>query len=359
MDNRFYNVLRYAVSFLALIFCCWNPLLMAGVAVVLLLLNNFLDDVVFYVGNKYAKVKTSKKGVVSPVNGVVTMIERNVPLFSNIEKVNPVTHNHVMSVCLSCGFVDNKDRNKTYNHVAVFLNKLNHHVVMNPAFCNEIVNHFTHTENKEMVEEGELVGHNGEYLTNDAQVLRYGKMYIVVTLDKYVSRTILGWPQALSPRMIICKGSQCDMFIPTNRGLEVEVGDILQIGDQVASAYSFEQEMKTSLFSEDVASLIKEALASCNGVSGLFTTNLCKTFRTFKNPVISVSCAVGLVSYFLSPAISYVAFSSIILFVAVRWYRHLMYCLMNYFGLKHWMEKSYSVISKISIIWERKAKKSR
>lgn len=350
MNNRLFNIVRYVFSAVQLLLCVWNPLVLAGVAVVLLLLNNWLDDVVFYLGNKSVNVDPSKKGILSPVNGIVTVVEKGVELFSSIKKVNPLTHEEMMSFKMI-----GEEREERFTHVAIFLNKLNHHVVINPEHCKKIGLHYPHTELLEMVKEGELVGHNGEYLCNDALVFKYPSMYVVVTLDKYVSDYILGSKFKFDTRMIICKGSQCDVYLKGDRDVLVSVGDIVQIGDVVASAkpgYGANPEFKK----QDVFDYVWIAMYKQGGVFGLFCKSLLKTLSTFKNPVISVSCVVGVSAYFLSPIISYVAFSSIILFVCLRWYRHFLYSLMNYVGLRPWMEKSYSAISKLSAIWQRRKK---
>lgn len=354
MDNRLYNTLRYAISFIAVCLCWRNPIVLALVAVALLLLNNFLDDVVFYVGNRYVGKKIAGKGgIVSPVNGVVTVVENGVPLFSGIKKVNPVTHNELMSLDMAEG----NDR-KVFNHVAIFLNKFNHHVVINPADCKEMYAHRV-SGNLEMVGLDELVGHNGEYLDNDAIVFKYDSCYVVVTMDKYVSRYLLGSKEAMSPSMIIMKGSQCDIYCPERRRVCKKVGDIVQAGETVVSSFRYYSKPDKQIYTPLVKELVSEAIYIEGGVLRMFSNNVRKTASTFKNPVIAVSCLVGMASYILSPAVSYVAFSSILLFVFVRWYRHTMYCIMNYVGLKPWMEKSYSAISKLSIIWQRNPKNCR
>lgn len=352
MSSRLVNILRYALSIVMLCMSTYNPLVFAGCAVFLLLANNFLDDFMFYYGNLSVRFNSNKRGVISPVNGVVTMVEKNVPLYSSIRKVDPLTQEKLLSIDL----VPKKVKSG-YSHIAIFLNKLNHHIVVNPAECKAAYIHMSGRQNLEMVDVGDLVGKNTDYLLNDAVILKYPTFIVVVTLDKYVSEYIPASYKAFAPRMIICRGSQCDIFFRDNRDIIKNVGDLVMIGDEIAVPFIEEHARINPADLSIIPGLVQEAVKLHDGgILGLFLANVRKTLDTFCNPIIAVSCLVGVGSYFLSHVVSYVAFSSVILFVLVRWYRNIMYCLMNYVGLKPWMEKSYSAISKLSVIWQIRKK---
>ena len=109
---KYINVTRYLVSILVPIVLLSFGLNYSVIAVVIILLfiNNALDDIFFYAGNKDANESLYKGGIISPVNGVVTKIESDVKLFSNIKKQNVLTNYVYMTP-----FFEKKDGN--YKHV--------------------------------------------------------------------------------------------------------------------------------------------------------------------------------------------------------------------------------------------------
>ena len=84
---RIFNLLRYIVALALLIWSFFFPPVVSVLAIlVLLAVNNCLDDVVFYHGSKQIYRDKYKGGVACPVNGVVTCIEKDVPLMTHIRK---------------------------------------------------------------------------------------------------------------------------------------------------------------------------------------------------------------------------------------------------------------------------------
>ena len=84
---RAFNLIRYVAALALLIGCFFLPPVWSVLSIfVLLAVNNCLDDFVFYQGSRSISRDRYSGGVACPVNGVVTCIEKDVPLMTHIRK---------------------------------------------------------------------------------------------------------------------------------------------------------------------------------------------------------------------------------------------------------------------------------
>lgn len=340
--NKIVNLSRYAVG-LALPLCfASNPLAMLVVFLIMLLLNNVLDDVIFYVGNSSISSSRYNGGLASPVNGIVTMVENGVPLFNHIEKTDSLTRVKYHSIRMT------SSRKEGFYHAAVFLNKFSHHIVINPSRLLSVERHYCKVDMNEMVKSGSLLSDNeGAYLNNDALILRYCDCFIVLTLDKYVSDYIRISDYKGYPSVVICRGSQCDIYsekpLIVKEGQKVEVFESLTEGNCTDDIRYFS------------CGAVNEAISHVGGLWKIVKDNALKTLSTYQNIPLAISMLVGIMAYPLSTIVSYVAFSWTYLFVWIRFYRHFMYALMNVIGYRKWMTSSYGLLNKVSVIWQMKS----
>lgn len=345
------NIARYVVS-IVLPLCCLSINVYAALVMtlVLLLLNNVLDDYSFYYANGEA-AGSKMSAVSSPVNGIITQIERGVPLFSHIKKVDVLTKEECFELEQLSNRYDKK--HERWNHVTIFLDKFSHHVVVNPGQVRSIQRIFADGRLEEMVLDGNLLANNvGSYVGNRAVVIEYDNMIAVLTLDKYVSRYAIDSYSQGNVGLIILRGSQCDLY--SKRELEHYAhakGDIVQIGDPMFKAASYDSSVYASYLS--LYKAMRVALKDIGGAKQIWKSNAKKTLATFRNMFLLVTVVVGVSLSYLSQPLAYVAFSSVYLFVFDRFYRHLMYALMNARGYKPWMTKTYRIIHKISVLWKK------
>ncbi|MBO4549269.1 MAG: hypothetical protein J5733_00940, partial [Bacteroidaceae bacterium] len=150
----------------------------------------------------------------------------------------------------------------------------------------------------------------------------------------------------------ILRGSQCDLY--SKRRLDYfahKTGDVVQIGDAIFIAKK--TDIACAVNKKSVDYVISVCMEKLGGVRHIWLSNVKKTFSTFRSMFLLVTVVVGVSLSYLSHPMAYVAFSSVYLFVFDRFYRHLMYSLMNACGYKPWMTKTYSIIHKISVLWKK------
>lgn len=344
------NILRYVAAIVLPILLLLHPI--AGILVCfgVLWLNNYLDDIFFYLSSLEVKNRsfTSSK-MVSPVNGIVTQIERGVPVVNLSKKdvldTSPLPYEYDIVGILA-------EKWKSYDHIAIYLNKFNKHIVLHPDKMVDMYRHYS-DGNLEMVAANELVSDNvGQYLNNDAVVVEYNDFLMVLTMDKYISEYAL-CDESKGVLCQIMRGSQCDLYFKEGTFLYHNVGDCIDIYDPLAN-------VNVRRLSYDVVSESKEKVKAIfdeeGGFVGMAWSALKKSFSTFR--CLWMLCFVIIIPTLayatpLHTFFSYVGFSSIYLFLFVRSYRHLMYSLMNVVGLKDWMVNSYKFIGKAHELWKK------
>lgn len=344
------NIARYLLAIL--LPCLLVKCPFAGILTCfgLLWLNNYLDDILFYLSSlEVRNEEFTPQRIVSPVNGIVTKVERGVPSM-NLKKRDALdTTTDYLEYDVVGQF---EKRWKAYDHVAVFLNKFSKHLVLNPSRVVSRWKHFS-DGNLEMVTEDSLVSDNvGEYMNNDALVVEYPNFIMVLTMDKYISQYIM-LDESKGVCCQIMRGSQCDFYFKEGTFIYPKVGNCIDIYDPLAH-------VNTEMMSFDVKDEAKKAVQMCiehsGGYGGIAMESLKKSLSTFK--CLWLLCAVVILPLMSYPTLfhtffSYVGFSSIYLFLFVRSYRHLMYSLMNVFGLKDWMISSYKFIAKAHKLWKK------
>lgn len=345
---RYLNITRYVIGIVLPLVCIMLGFEYSVIFVILalLILNNTLDDIFFYVGNNEVKDKLYEGGIISPVNGIVTKIEKGTKLFDNIIKEDVLTNVVYMSP-----FFEKMKENVKYTHISIFLNKLNHHIVVNPFDAQKIYKHYTDGSNEEMVLNGELVSNNkGEYLHNDSVVIDYGKCIVVLTLDKYISDYEVICKEGKKVGVVICKGSQCDIFIPNNSDILCKEGDVLNIYQTIVKGNKEEIKIKYSYIKES----IKIGFLHSGGVCKIIWNNILKSFSTFKSIRLSIIVVLGMLLSLFIPYCLYASIIALYCFILERFYKNLMYATMNKIGLKKWMKTSYKQINKLSILWKKR-----
>lgn len=339
------NIIRYAISILILfIVLLYGPYVAFLAAFILLLINNTTDDILFYNGNKYIKSDKYKGGIISPVNGIVTKVEKNVDLFGKVVKNDCLTSEWIIDVELP-------KKDIRCNHITIFLNKFNHHLCVNPFDIISTSKHYCNGEMKEMVNNGELIADNkGEYLNNDSLIIDYGKCYVVLTLDKYISKYIYLGSKQYSGGVLICKGSQCDIYVPAEKKFVCEVGDVVHVYQTIVEGE------KEDIAPENKARLKEIAMKGISlsgGYKGILFSNIRKTLSTFSNMRITITLLLGMCLTVFDVNIMYLGILCFYSFVFERMYKNLMYAIMNSIGVKSWMIKSYGYINKMSKLWKR------
>ena len=348
------NILRYVISIVVPLCLLQYPLVALCSAVLLLFLNNVADDYSFYLASR--EVAGNKVSPVSsPINGIITQIERNVPLFSHIKKTDVLTKDEFFELTR----IESKFEKKpcAWNHVTIFLDKFSHHVVVNPSDVKSMSRLFVDGRLEEMVVDGKLLADNsGTYLGNQAIVIEYEDMIAVLTLDKYVSKyTIEHYMQGMVG-VNIFRGSQCDLY--SKRELEHYAhskGDVVHVGDTIFKMKPFD--MICDIQPDLLNAVVTGGWKVAGRAKGIWKANALKTVATFRNWFMFVTVVVGASLSYLSHPMAYVAFSCAYLFVFDRFYRHLMYALMNARGYKPWMSKSYKLIHKVSVLWKNRSSK--
>lgn len=333
-----FNLIRYILSLLLLVggaaagFIV-GPILGVITILVLLYVNNCIDDAAFYQGSRHILSHKYRGGVACPVNGVVTCIESNVPLMGHIRKCDYLDGDILLEL------KHHEDRSR-YNHATIFLNKLNGHAVTNIG--SPIVQQREYTKDGqeiEMVEDGDLISSiDGRFLSNSFIRTNYANGVICIyTLDKYVSKMIpSGIRELLGVDYFICRGSQCDIYIPTEMAFCVRQNQILFNLQTICEG---EKLSVPGGYASKVGSLIHAD--PCARAGYILWTNLKKTISTFgfSNRVI---LAILLTAICWSGIYPTVAGSYPLVVVAVvtglfaldRFVKNLCYSIFNISGLK-------------------------
>lgn len=345
---KVFNLLRYMLSIVFPMLYIANPNDMFIASLFLLAVNNILDDVVFYYGNLGISTKGYYGGIASPVNGIVTKKEYGVDLFNDIEKIDPLSKERLLGVS---GLTATDG--KKYNHLTIYLNKFNHHISINPSKLIGVFKHWRDGKMEDMVlSDNLIIEDGGTYLLNDCVIFKYSNCYIVLTMDKYVSKYYLQSGVALSPSCMICRGSQCDIYIPENKDFLCNKWDCVNVYDTIVSGG---YQLLPTRINSYIKEINKSGIKVVGGLFQILLDNIKKTFETFTIPVISIAVFLftALEFIFLNKSLFYIGSVIFYLFVFVRFYKHLMYATMNIIGYKEWMQKSYRVINKISKLWQK------
>ena len=316
---------------------------------VLLFLNNCLDDVIFYQGSKSISTDKYEGGVACPVNGVVTCLERDVPLMTHIRKCDYLEE----GIILELEKERSQDGGTLYDHATIFLNKFNCHAVTNIG--SPIVREIHYSKGGDeisMVEEGEMTTKlDGRFLNNSFIRTEYENGVVCVyTLDKYVSKMIASdAKEVLGVDYFICRGSQCDVYIP--RGMEFCISEnqilsnlqTLSPGPKVEASIDYRREAG-KLIDKD----------SCSKAGHIIGSNFRKTLSTysFRNPLI---VTLILVALFLGVVpFPGGAFGSLFVFIVLevftglfaldRFCKNLLYAIFNLWGLKPSLAKFYKKV---------------
>ena len=347
---RAFNLIRYIAALILLIGCFFLPPVWSVLSIlVLLAVNNCLDDFVFYQGSRSIDRNKYSGGVACPVNGVVTCIEKGVPLMTHIRKCDYLDN----AILLELDKEAESDGGRLYDHVTIFLNKFNCHAVTNIG--SEIVREIHYGKDGEqisMVEAGEMITKlDGRFLNNSFIRTEYANGVICVyTLDKYVSKMIASDShELLGVDYFICRGSQCDIYIPQGMEFCVSQNQILRNLQTIC-------EGEVTVADIDYASKAGELIDRdpCSHAGHIISSNLRKTISTygFKNPVILV---------LLLAAICLGAFPSLIqihgnlfalilvevvtgLFALDRFFKNLLYAFFNIAGFKPGLAEFYKKV---------------
>lgn len=337
---RVFNIVRYAIAIVAPVAVFTGHIWISVLLLMLVLLvNNYFDDLVFYFGYTKPKKPITNGGILSPVNGVVTYIEHGVPKYNHLIKEDVLTKEEIIG---KCPVVSNDG--KLYNHVTIFLNKFNHHVVGN--ICSPIISVSQYDMNGtkfSMVEDGYLISNNkGDYLTNTFVEITYENGAIaVLTMDKYISKAVPIRNNGID--YFICRGSQCDIYIPISYSLDVDFGDIIQVYDEIADDIQSDslEESPSMVF----GSIIKDIKRACSvGVVSLIFPNVKKTLCTLKQ----INATVFLLMLLLNPyAAALFVFVSVFRFYIDRAVKNFLYAMMNCIGYRKWMTELYRITHKL------------
>lgn len=332
-----FNLLRYILSLLLLAGGAAASVLVGPIwgvitIVVLLYVNNCIDDAVFYQGSRIIRSHEYRGGVACPVNGVVTCIESDVPLMGHIRKCDSLDGDILLELA-------SHGNGTRYHHATIFLNKFNCHAVTNigsPIVAQREYN--KDGEQIEMVEDGELITKiDGGFLSNSFIRADYANGVIAVyTLDKYVSKMIPSTTrELLGVDYFICRGSQCDIYIPTNMAFCVREHQLLVNLQTICEG---EQLAVPGDYRSKVGTLIRAD--RCADAGFILWSNFKKTISTFgfSNRVIltifvAAICWSGIDpttagSY---PLIMVAAVTG--LFALDRFFKNLCYAIFNISGL--------------------------
>jgi hypothetical protein len=347
---RAFNLIRYVAALALLIGCFFLPPVWSVLSIfVLLAVNNCLDDFVFYQGSRSISRDRYSGGVACPVNGVVTCIEKDVPLMAHIRKCDYLDN----GILLELDKEAESDGGRLYNHVTIFLNKFNCHAVTNIG--SEIVREVHYGKDGElisMVEAGEMTTRlDGRFLNNSFIRTEYANGVVCVyTLDKYVSKMIASDShELLGVDYFICRGSQCDIYIPRDMEFCVTQNQILRNLQTIS-------EGKATVADIDYPSKAGELIDRdpCSRASHIILSNLRKTISTygFKNPVILVLllASICLGAFPSLAGIHGNLFALVLievvtgLFALDRFFKNLLYAYFNIAGFKPGLAEFYKKV---------------
>ncbi len=347
---RAFNLIRYIAALILLIGCFFLPPVWSVLSIfVLLAVNNCLDDFVFYQGSRSISRDRYSGGVACPVNGVVTCIEKDVPLMTHIRKCDYLDN----GILLELDKEAESDGGRLYNHVTIFLNKFNCHAVTNIG--SEIVREVHYGKDGElisMVEAGEMTTRlDGRFLNNSFIRTEYANGVVCVyTLDKYVSKMIASDShELLGVDYFICRGSQCDIYIPRDMEFCVTQSQILRNLQTIS-------EGKATVADIDYPSKAGELIDRdpCSRAGHIILSNLRKTISTygFRNPFILVLLLASIcLGAFPSLAGIHGNLFALVLIEAVtglfaldRFFKNLLYAYFNIAGFKPGLAEFYKKV---------------
>jgi hypothetical protein len=200
-----------------------------------------------------------------------------------------------------------------------------------------------------MVEAGEMITKlDGMFLNNSFIRTEYENGVVCVyTLDKYVSKMIPSDnKELLGVDYFICRGSQCDIYIPKDMEFCVKKNQILRNLQTVSKGAT----VNTTIdYTAQAAALI--AKDSCSHTGHIIISNLKKTLSTysFKNPVVLLLLLVAIVLGAI-PALAQFngnLFAIVViefftgLFALDRFFKNLLYAFFNVAGFKPGLAKFY------------------
>ena len=347
---RAFNLIRYVAALALLIGCFFLPPVWSVLSIfVLLAVNNCLDDFVFYQGSRSISRDRYSGGVACPVNGVVTCIEKDVPLMTHIRKCDYLDN----GILLELDKEAESDGGRLYNHVTIFLNKFNCHAVTNIG--SEIVREVHYGKDGElisMVEAGEMTTRlDGRFLNNSFIRTEYANGVVCVyTLDKYVSKMIASDShELLGVDYFICRGSQCDIYIPRDMEFCVTQNQILRNLQTIS-------EGKATVADIDYPSKAGELIDRdpCSRAGHIILSNLRKTISTygFRNPFILILLLASIcLGAFPSLAGIHGNLFALVLIEAVtglfaldRFFKNLLYAYFNIAGFKPGLAEFYKKV---------------
>lgn len=347
---RAFNLIRYVAALALLIGCFFLPPVWSVLSIfVLLAVNNCLDDFVFYQGSRSISRDRYSGGVACPVNGVVTYIEKDVPLMTHIRKCDYLDN----GILLELDKEAESDGGRLYNHVTIFLNKFNCHAVTNIG--SEIVREVHYGKDGElisMVEAGEMTTRlDGRFLNNSFIRTEYANGVVCVyTLDKYVSKMIASDShELLGVDYFICRGSQCDIYIPRDMEFCVTQNQILRNLQTIS-------EGKATVADIDYPSKAGELIDRdpCSRAGHIILSNLRKTISTygFRNPFILILLLASIcLGAFPSLAGIHGNLFALVLIEAVtglfaldRFFKNLLYAYFNIAGFKPGLAEFYKKV---------------
>ena len=347
---RAFNLIRYVAALALLIGCFFLPPVWSVLSIfVLLAVNNCLDDFVFYQGSRSISRDRYSGGVACPVNGVVTCIEKDVPLMTHIRKCDYLDN----GILLELDKEAESDGGRLYNHVTIFLNKFNCHAVTNIG--SEIVREVHYGKDGElisMVEAGEMTTRlDGRFLNNSFIRTEYANGVVCVyTLDKYVSKMIASDShELLGVDYFICRGSQCDIYIPRDMEFCVTQNQILRNLQTIS-------EGKATVADIDYPSKAGELIDRdpCSRAGHIILSNLRKTISTygFRNPFILILllASICLGAFPSLAGIHGNLFALVLievvtgLFALDRFFKNLLYAYFNITGFKPGLAEFYKKV---------------
>lgn len=334
---RVFNLIRYIVAISLLIGSFFlKPVVSVLVILALLAINNCLDDVVFYYGSKAIDRKKYRGGVACPVNGVVTCIEKDVPLMTHIRKCDYLEDQIILELDKEA----KENEEERFNHVTIFLNKFNCHAVTNIG--SDIIREVSYNKDGElisMVEAGEMITKlNGRFLNNSFVRTEYSNgVYCVYTLDKYVSKMITSDShKMLGVDYFICRGSQCDIYIPNSMEFCIKENQILQNLQTISEGTFIDNNID---YAAEAGTLIKKD--SNSRLLSIILSNLKKTLSTysFKNSAVLLLLIAALcIGSIPSLSVNGNLFALIVLevvtglFALDRFIKNLFYAIFNISG---------------------------
>lgn len=347
------NHIRYIVAVLLplVILVYFNAQIFIITELILLLINNIIDDVVFWYGSATFSIPEHKSEIMSPVNGTVVEINKKVRIFDHLTKVDIITSKELLKF-INTGIQDDKS---LYTHISIFLNKFNNHAVTNIGSIIKNVRLFNQQgELVEMVEDGSILPQKqGRYLNNSFVMFEYANgAKAVFTLDKYVSKYKIIDDKKSLIDMLICRGSQCDLYIPLCYEIEVSEGECIHNFQCISE--ELHDEIETNQYKTRRVVLRIIRLLGVRPKS-IILCNLSKTLQTniVSNPL---QCFVLiLVAIFFPQYLLYVIALLLSCFYYEREGKHLLYTHNNRFGYSKILSNIYKSLYIIKT-WQVKVK---